>query len=81
MALARVLSFLLFLAATLTASAQTLAPHPRLVLDAPTLATLHARMAANTRQWQKLKTQCDSFIGGTVQLPDGNAYPDAPDIG
>ena len=81
MALARILSFLLFLTATLTASAQTLASHPRLVLDAPTLATLHARMAANTPQWQKLKTQCDSFIGGTVQLPDGNAYPDAPDIG
>ena len=81
MALARILSFLLFLTTTLTASAQTLAPHPRLVLDAPTLATLHARMAANTPQWQKLKTQCDSFIGGTVQLPDGNAYPDAPDIG
>ena len=86
MAIARALWFLLLLTLTLAAStqtmaAQTMAPHPRLVLDAPTLATLHARMAANTPQWQQLKTYCDSFIGGTVQLPDGNAYPDPPNIG
>ncbi len=73
------LSLLLSLSAI--ASAQTLAPHPRLVLDAPTLASLHARMAANTPQWQQLKTYCDSFIGGTVNLPDGNGYPDPPNIG
>jgi hypothetical protein len=81
MAVARTFWFLLLLTMTLAVSAQTLAPHPRLLLDAPTLATLRARMAANTPQWQQLKSYCNSFIGGKVQLPDGNAYPDPPDIG
>ncbi|HEY2345995.1 MAG TPA: hypothetical protein VGH80_08930 [Xanthomonadaceae bacterium] len=79
--MARVLWFFLLLVLSLAASAQTLAPHPRLLLDGPTLATLHARMGANTPQWQQLKNYCDSFIGGKVDLPDGNAYPDPPDIG
>ncbi len=81
MSIARTLWFLLSLAMTFAASAQTMAPHPRLVLDAPTLAILHARQSANTPQWQQLKSYCDSFIGGNVQLPDGNAYPDPPEIG
>ncbi len=67
------------------AHAQSTVPHPRLILDANTLATLRARAAANTPQWQHLKHYCDSFIGGTVNkpLPDNSAndYPDAPDIG
>jgi len=77
----RVLWFFLLLIASLAASAQTMAPHPRLLLDAPTLATLHTRMSANTPQWQQLKSYCDSFIGGTVNLPDGDGYPDPPNIG
>ena len=78
---ARAFWFVLLLSLCAIAAAQPLAPHPRLVLDAPTLATLHARMAANTPQWQQLKTYCDSFIGGTVNLPDANGYPDPPNIG
>jgi hypothetical protein len=70
----------LFLA-PLLALAQSSVPHPRLILDAATLTTLRARANANTPEWQTLKTYCDSFIGGTVQLPDGNGYPDLPDIG
>jgi len=81
MSLARAFLFALLLLLPFAASAQSLAPHPRLLLDAPTLATLHARMAANTPQWQRLKSYCDSFIGGHVSLPDGNAYPDPPDVG
>jgi hypothetical protein len=63
------------------AQAQSITPHPRLMLDAATLTTLRARAQANTPQWQALKSYCDSFIGGTVNYPDGATYPNAPDIG
>jgi hypothetical protein len=71
------------------ARSQIATPHPRLILDSATLATLRARVAANTPQWQKLKSYCDSFIGGTVNYPavnndedvGENDYPDRPDIG
>jgi hypothetical protein len=67
------------------AHAQSTVPHPRLILDSATLDALHARSAANTPQWQRLKHYCDSFIGGNVNkpLPDNSAndYPDAPNIG
>ena len=73
------------LACVSLAHAQSTAPHPRLILDATTLATLRSRAASNTPQWQRLKNYCDSFIGGNVNnpLPDNseNDYPDAPDIG
>ncbi len=55
--------------------------HPRLILDASTLATLRARAAANTPQWQALKAACDSLIGGTVNYPTQNAYPNLPNLG
>lgn len=64
-----------------TAAAVTLAPHPRLLLDATTLTTLSQRVAANTAQWQSLKAQCDSMIGGTVEYPTGSTYPDLPNVG
>lgn len=64
-----------------TAGAVTLAPHPRLILDSTTLATLSQRAAANTPQWQSLKAQCDSMIGGTVQYPTGSTYPNLPNVG
>ena len=71
------------------AQAQITTPHPRLMLDSATLATLRARAAANTPEWQQLKSYCDSFISGTVNLPDvngdpyntNNDYPDPPNIG
>lgn len=68
---------------TLAASPQavTLATHPRLILDPATLTTLTQRAAANTAQWQSLKAKCDSYIGGTVEYPTGNAYPNLPNAG
>jgi len=80
---------LLFVLFAQVAPAQVTAPHPRLMLDAATLTTLRARAAANTAEWQQLKTYCDAYIGGTVNLPavngdvyDGNNdYPDPPNIG
>ncbi len=54
---------------------------PSMILDASTLATLRARAAANTPQWQALKAACDSLIGGTVNYPTQNAYPNLPNLG
>lgn len=54
---------------------------PRLILDAATLGTLRQRAAANTPQWQALKAACDSLIGGTVNYPTQNAYPNLPNLG
>ena len=81
MTMARTLMFSSLVTLSGTAMAQALAPHPRLILDASTLAALRTSAAANTPQWQQLKHYCDSFIGGTVELPDGNAYPNPPNIG
>lgn len=61
--------------------AVTLAAHPRLILDAATLATLRQRASANTASWQLLKSTCDSYIGGSVGYPTDNAYPDLPNLG
>lgn len=58
-----------------------LSAHPRLILDASTLTTLRQRAASNTAQWQTLKATCDSFIGGTVEYPTGETYPDLPNLG
>lgn len=55
--------------------------HPRLLLDSATLTALRARTAANTTEWQLLKAVCDSYIGGKVNYPAGDAYPNKPDLG
>jgi hypothetical protein len=55
--------------------------HPRMILDGDTLAALRQRMAANTAEWQSLKSTCDSFIGGTVNYPSQENYPDLPNLG
>ena len=59
----------------------TLAAHPRLLLDGTTLAALRGRATASNPQWTALKAKCDSYIGGTVEYPTGNAYPDLPNLG
>jgi hypothetical protein len=56
--------------------------HPRIILDAPTLATLRSRMQAKTAEWTALKAVCDSYLGGgTVLFPGDNGYPDRPSVG
>lgn len=47
---------------------------PRIWLDAPTLAALRARAAANTAAWQALKDRCDSWLAGNVRYPDNAIY-------
>ncbi|WP_255436906.1 hypothetical protein [Rhodanobacter sp. PCA2] len=61
--------------------AVTMAPHPRLLLDSATLATLRQRATSSNPDWTTLKAQCDSYIGGTVEYPSGNPYPNKPNIG
>ena len=68
-------------AAVTIVAAGTSTDHPRIFLDAPTLATLRSRVAANTPQWKALKATCDSLVGGTVFPPGGNEYPDLPNVG
>jgi hypothetical protein len=63
------------------ALASTMAPHPRLILDSATLTTLRQRATSANPQWVALKARCDSYIGGTVEYPSGNAYPDLPNLG
>lgn len=70
-----------FSAVPVTPQAVTLAPHPRLILDSSTLGTLRQRAAANSPQWKALKATCDSYIGGTVEYPTGDQYPDRPNLG
>jgi Bacterial Ig-like domain (group 2) len=67
--------------AAVTIVNQTTGVHPRIILDAPTLATLRARMSAKTQEWTTLKATCDSYIGGTAQFINGNDYPERPSIG
>lgn len=59
--------------------AQITTPHPRMILDSTTLASLRARASANTPQWTALKSYCDRFINGAVNYPDEPGYPDRPD--
>jgi hypothetical protein len=55
--------------------------HPRIWLDAPTLARLRASAKAGSAQWTTLQSACNNYVGGTVEAPSGNAYPDLPNIG
>lgn len=57
------------------------AAHPRLILDNATLAAMRGRAAANTAEWQLLKSTCDAYIGGTVSFPSENGYPNRPNLG
>lgn len=50
-------------------------------LDTSTLDAIRGRVAANTAEWQALKAECDAWLPGQVDYPDGNAYPNVPDIG
>jgi hypothetical protein len=62
--------------------ARSTSARPRIILDAPTLATLRSRMQVQTHEWTALKSVCDSFIGGgTVNFPGGDGYPNPPSVG
>lgn len=52
-----------------------LAPHPRLLLDAPTLVRV------KSADLSALRAACDPYLSGKVYGSTGNQYPDAPDLG
>ena len=67
---------------TVTITQQTASgAHPRIILDTPTLATLRSRAQANTAEWSRLKSTCDSYVGGGVEFINGIDYPDRPNVG
>lgn len=63
------------------ALASTMAPHPRLILDDAMLVALRQRATSANPQWTALKARCDAYIGGQVEYPSGNPYPDLPNLG
>jgi hypothetical protein len=68
--------------ASITIANQTTSgAHPRIILDAPTLATLRSRAQNHTAEWTTLKSTCDSYVGGKAQFINGNDYIDRPNIG
>jgi len=68
-------------AVTVTVSNAAVSGHPRIWLDAATLTSLRQKAQAGSPQWTALRNTCNSYIPGTVQYPDGNDYPNLPNIG
>ena len=50
----------------LMAPARVLGAHPNIIMDSTALASLRAKAAANTAQWQVLKTDCDAAASANV---------------
>src|SRR5689334_17002592 len=63
-----------------SAQAATVA-HPRIILDSAKLGALRQRASAGDAAWVALRNQCDSYLTGTVEWPDGTDYPDSNSIG
>ncbi|HTM44462.1 MAG TPA: hypothetical protein VL137_05875 [Polyangiaceae bacterium] len=53
----------------------------RLFLTESLVSRLQARAVANDSAWTELAAQCDGYTTGTVNPPNGNAYPDGTNIG
>src|SRR6185295_6675640 len=56
-------------------------PSARLILSESTVARLRERAAAGDAAWNALKARCDGYATGTMNAPDGDAYPDFPNVG
>jgi hypothetical protein len=56
-------------------------PAARIWLSSSLLARLQQRAAGNDAGWSTLKARCDADASGTVEIPSGDAYPNAPNIG
>ena len=68
-------------AVTVTVSNAAATGHPRIWLDAATLTSLRQKAQTGSAQWATLRNTCNSYLAGTVQYPDGNDYPNLPNIG
>ncbi|MEU6080647.1 hypothetical protein [Streptomyces sp. NPDC047108] len=64
----------------LSASA-SLGDHTRIILDADKLASLRERAKAGDPGWTALKKQCDAYLTGKVEWPDGKDYPEGGSVG
>jgi hypothetical protein len=64
-------------------SAQALVARPaaRLILTDAVITRLQQRAAAGEAAWTALKSRCDGYATGTMYAPNGNAYPDFPNVG
>lgn len=56
-------------------------PGARLILSDATLSRLKARASAGDAAWTALKQKCDGYATGTMYAPNGDAYPDFPNVG
>jgi hypothetical protein len=54
---------------------------PRIWLTSTLLARLKQRANGGDASWTALRSHCDALSTGTVELPNGNAYPNAPSVG
>jgi hypothetical protein len=61
--------------------ANALTAHPRIFLTPSALTALRCRAGANAASWIALRNQCDAYLAGTVEWPNGNDYPDFGSIG
>jgi hypothetical protein len=56
-------------------------PSARLILSESAVGRLRERAAAGDAAWNALKARCDGYATGTMNAPNGNAYPDFPNVG
>jgi hypothetical protein len=56
-------------------------PAARLVLTPAVLARLKERASAGDAAWAALKKRCDDYSTGTFNPPNGDAYPNYPNVG
>jgi hypothetical protein len=68
--------------ASIVVTNATPAGRPRIILDPPMLTSLRGRAQAGTPEWTRIKSLCNSYIGGgTVYYPGENGYPSKPSVG
>jgi len=68
-------------AASVSVTVSNATGHARIWLDGAALAALRQKAQAGAAQWVTLRNACNSYLPGTVQYPDGNDYPDLPNLG
>jgi hypothetical protein len=64
-----------------TTTADSVARHPRIFLDAATIEALRQRALNGDEAWIKLRNQCDFYLQGVVNPPGIDPYPDGGSIG
>lgn len=68
-------------AVTLQNAAASLAAHPRLMMDTPTVTRMASDVTSSAPEYTALKSLVDTYLNGVVNYPDQEQYPNIPDIG